>query len=35
VKVKESHERHLPLIYLDKSHRVTQEYVALYDSLSG
>ena len=35
VKVKESHERHLPLIHLDKSHRVTQEYVALYDSLGG
>lgn len=35
VKVKESHERHLPLIHLDKSHRVTQEYVALYDSLMG
>lgn len=34
VKVKESHERHLPLIHLDKSHRVTQEYVALYDSLT-
>lgn len=35
VRVKESHERHLPLIHLDRSHRVTQEYVALYDSLGG
>jgi len=35
VKVKESHERHLPLIHLDKNHRVTQEYVALYDSQGG
>jgi chromosome partitioning protein len=35
VKVKESHERHLPLIHMDKGHRVTQEYVALYDSLGG
>lgn len=35
VKVKESHERHMPLIHLDKSHRVTKEYVALYDSLGG
>lgn len=35
IKVKESHERHLPLIHLDKNHRVTQEYVALYDSLGG
>jgi len=35
VKVKESHERHLPLIHLDKTHRVTQEYLALFDSLGG
>ena len=35
VKVKESHERHLPLIHLDKNHRVTQEYLALYDSLGA
>ena len=34
VKVKESHERHLPMIHLDKNHRVTQEYIALYDALS-
>ncbi|HEX4896398.1 MAG TPA: ParA family protein [Solimonas sp.] len=33
VKVKESHETHKPLIYLDRGHRITQEYVALYDSL--
>ena len=33
VRVKESHERHLPMIHLDPAHRVTQEYVALYDSL--
>jgi chromosome partitioning protein len=33
VRVKESHELHRPLINLDKSHRVTQEYVALYDAL--
>ena len=35
VKVKESHDRHLPLIHLDRSHRITQEYLALYESLSG
>lgn len=35
VKVKESHERHRPLIHLDPSHRVTQEYVALFDSLAA
>lgn len=32
--VKESHEQHKPLIFLDRSHRVTQEYVALYESLA-
>ena len=31
--VKESHESHKPLIFLDPSHRVTKEYVALYESL--
>lgn len=35
VKVKESHELHKPLIMLDRSHRVTQEYVALYDALGN
>jgi len=34
VKIKESHERHLPLIHLDKNHRVTKEYLALYHSLA-
>ena len=33
VKVRESHDRHLPLIHLEKNHRVTQEYLALYDAL--
>jgi chromosome partitioning protein len=33
VRVKESHERHQPMIHLDPTHRVTQEYVALYESL--
>ncbi len=35
VKVRESHERHLPLIHLDKAHRVTREYIALYDALGA
>ncbi len=35
VRVKESHEQHRPLIDLDRSHRVTQEYVALYDALNA
>ncbi len=34
IKIKESHERHLPMIHLDKHHRVTREYLALYDSLA-
>lgn len=33
VRVRESHEQHRPLIHLDASHRVTQEYVALYAAL--
>lgn len=33
VRVRESHEQHKPLIYLDRSHRVTQEYLALYEAL--
>ena len=35
VKVKESHELSRPLIYLDRSHRVTQEYVSLYEALDS
>ncbi len=35
VRVKESHELHKPLIYLDRGHRVTQEYVRLYESLDA
>ncbi|MDH4458128.1 MAG: ParA family protein [Nevskia sp.] len=33
VRVKESHEQHKPMIHLDPAHRVTQEYIALYESL--
>jgi chromosome partitioning protein len=33
VRVKESHEQHKPMIWLDPGHRVTQEYVALYQAL--
>jgi chromosome partitioning protein len=35
VKVKESHEQHKPLIHFDRSHRVTQQYVALYERLAA
>lgn len=33
VRVKESHEQHRPLVFLDRGHRVTQEYLSLYESL--
>lgn len=35
VKVKESHAKNTPLIFLDAKHKVTQEFVALYKTLSG
>ena len=35
VKVKESHERALPLIHLDARHKLTQEFVALHQALAG
>lgn len=34
VKVKESHEQSLPMIHLDRSHKVTQEFLALHRELS-
>lgn len=34
VKVKESHASAMPLIFLDPKHKVTQEFVALYKTLS-
>lgn len=33
VKVKESHEAHVPLIWHDGKHRITQDYVALFNAL--
>jgi chromosome partitioning protein len=33
VKVKESHEAHVPLIWHDRSHRVTADYLALFKRL--
>lgn len=33
VKVKESHEAHVPLIWHDRAHRVTGDYLALFKSL--
>ncbi len=34
VKVKESHERALPMLHLDPRHKLTQEYLALYQTLN-
>ena len=33
VKVRESHELAMPLIHLDPKHKLTQEFVALHESL--
>lgn len=35
VKIKESHERALPMIHLDARHKLTREYAALHSRLSG
>jgi chromosome partitioning protein len=34
VKIKESHESSLPMIHLDARHKLTQEFLALYDGLA-
>lgn len=34
VKVKESHAQHTPLIFLDAKHKITQEFIELYATLS-
>ncbi len=33
IKVKESHQRALPMVHLDPRHKLTQEYLALYEAL--
>lgn len=33
VRIRESHEQALPMIFLDPSHKLTQEFIALHDSL--
>ncbi|MEK8050430.1 ParA family protein [Ideonella sp. DXS22W] len=33
VKIKESHERNLPMVHLDARHRLTQDYLALHAAL--
>lgn len=35
VKIKESHEQALPMIHLDPRHKLTLEFVALYEGLRG
>jgi type I restriction-modification system DNA methylase subunit len=35
VKVRESHQRALPLIHLEPSHKLAQEFVALHDAIVG
>ncbi len=35
VRVRESHDQHRPLIHLEPGHRVTREYVALFDALGS
>lgn len=35
VKIRESHERGLPMIHLDRKHKLAQEFEALFDSLQG
>lgn len=35
VKVKESHAMHTPLVFMDSKHKVTQEFVELYQSISS
>jgi chromosome partitioning protein len=35
VKIKESHQRALPMIHLDRQHKLTCEYAALFDALEA
>jgi chromosome partitioning protein len=34
VKVKESHAAHTPLVFLDSKHKITLEFVELYENIS-
>lgn len=33
IRIRESHERNLPMIHLDRNHKLSQEYLALYKEL--
>jgi chromosome partitioning protein len=35
VRIKESHERALPMVHLDARHKLTQEFIALHDALQA
>ncbi|MYM21089.1 AAA family ATPase [Duganella sp. FT135W] len=35
IRIRESHERNLPMIHLDRSHKLSQEYLALYSELKA
>lgn len=35
VKIRESHEKSLPLVHMDPTHKITQEFAALYKELLG
>lgn len=34
IRIRESHERNLPMIHLDRNHKLSQEYLALYGELT-
>ena len=35
IRIRESHERNLPMIHLDRNHKLSQEYLALYGDLKN
>jgi chromosome partitioning protein len=35
VKIRESHERNLPMIHMDARHKLSEEFVNLYEELSA
>ncbi|OFA00039.1 ParA family protein [Duganella phyllosphaerae] len=35
IRIRESHERNLPMIHLDRNHKLSQEYLALYGELKN
>ncbi|WP_432381405.1 ParA family protein [Duganella sp. P38] len=35
IRIRESHERNLPMIHLDRNHKLSQEYLALYGELNA